>query len=265
MYYADTILMALLSCGTLLVLGLPRGEGRPGPTPCAFAAGTLCLAAAALARPDGLYDLGVVAAVAGWMRLRRSFAASPWPFLAAAGAWATWALRPATLRGPAGFIFRETDGWRSMGDTAPSAALATFGSLFNSLQGQWLSHNGLGVAVYAAVAAAFWLRTRGYREGAAADDTRFFGAVTLGSFAAVALCYIVIPFTGDVVAAVQPYKSNDWAECYQHFVRVGAGRMTVHLYPFLVFYVLAAAATISSRRESPRSTESLGGPNENRT
>jgi hypothetical protein len=152
-----------------------------------------------------------------------------------------------------------------MGETAASAAFATFGSFLNSLQGQWLFHKGLGVAVYAAVLAAFWLRTRGHREDSAGDDTRFFGAVTLGSFAAVALCYIVIPFTGDIVVATQPNVIRDWAQSYRNFVRVGAGRMIVHLYPFLVFYVLAAAATTSSRSASARSTESIGGPNENRT
>jgi hypothetical protein len=257
--------MALLTCGTLLVLGLPRDEESPGPTAFELAAGTLCLAAAVLARPDGLYDIGVVAAAAAWMRLRRRCDVSPWPFLAAAAAWATWALRPPALRGPAGFLFRKTDGWRSMGETAASAALATFGSFFNSLQGQWLSHKGLGVAVYAAALSAFWLRTRGHRKGIAADDTGFFGAVALGSFGAVALCYIVIPFTGDVVAAIQPYEIRDWAQSYQNFVRVGAGRMTIHLYPFLVFYVLEAVATTSSRSASARSTESFRSPNENRT
>jgi hypothetical protein len=181
----------------------------------------------------------------------------------AAGAFATWVFRPDAQHGPAGFLFRETDGWRSMGTTAVSAALATLASFLDSIQGQWLSHKGLGVAVYAAAVAAVWLRTRRREDCAGREDAPFFGVVTLGSFAAVALCYIAIPFMGDVVAAVQPYESTDWGLCYRNFVRVGAGRMTVHLYPFLVLYVLAAAAAASPSRASPRSTESLGGPNEN--
>ncbi len=78
-----------------------------------------------------------------------------------------------------------------------------------------------------------------------AGDARVFGAIAASSLLAVAFCYAVIPFTSDVQAAVQPFP-GDWAACYRNFVRVGAGRMTVHLYPFLVLYVLAAAAKPSA-------------------
>ena len=129
------------------------------------------------------------------------------------------------------------------GPTPVSAFFTTIGIFLFCLQGQWLSHKGLGVALYAAALVAVW-RTRGRskaHDAPNAGDARLFGGLTIASLLAVGICYAVIPFTSDVRAAVQPYP-GDWAACYRNFVRVGAGRMTIHLYPFLVLYGLAAAA-----------------------
>jgi hypothetical protein len=266
MYYADTLLMAFLSGGILLILGLPRSDAGGNPTRGELAAGALLLSGAMLVRPDGLYYLCVAAAVVSWTRLRGGMlAVRAWPCLAAAAAWVSWEARPASLHGATGFLFRETDGWRALGDGPIRAVFATFVSFLHSLQGQWLSHKGLGAALYAFALAALWLRRRPSSAAWSSNDARFFGAVTALSFAAVALCYIVIPFTGDIVLAVQPFETTEWEACYRNFVRVGAGRMTVHLFPFLVLYVAAAAATIVPSRDSARSIESFDGPNEKRT
>ncbi len=55
MYYANAPLMAFLSAGLLLVLGLPgAGPSAAGPTRGELVGGTLCLSAAVLVRPDGI-------------------------------------------------------------------------------------------------------------------------------------------------------------------------------------------------------------------
>ncbi len=243
MYYADVPLMVFLSTGSLLVLGIPRGELDRSPTAGELASGTLCLAAGVLLRPDGIYYLAVVAGIATWARLFGGRAFALWPFGVAVAVYATWVLRPSFLRVPGGgFLFEGARGWLAAGPTPASAFFATIGIYLFSLQGQWLSHKGLGVALYAAALVALW-RARGRREARAAPgvgDARLFGAVAGASLLAVAFCYAVIPFTSDVQAAVQPFP-GDWAACYRNFVRVGVGRMTIHLYPFLVLYVLAAA------------------------
>lgn len=255
MYYADVPLMVFLSTGSLLVLGLPRAENVSSPTAAELVSGTLCLAAAVLLRPDGIYYLAVVAGIAAWARFfgKRGFAL--WPFAVAVAVFATWVLRPAALRVPdGGFLFEGARRWLTAGPTPASAFFKTIGIFLFSLQGQWLSHKGLGVALYAAALVALW-RARGRREARAAPgvpDVRLFGAVACASLVAVAFCYAVIPFTSDVQAAVQPFP-GDWAACYTNFVRVGLGRMTIHLYPFLVLYVLAAAA-------KPEAVEGDGAP-----
>ncbi|MFI5119687.1 MAG: hypothetical protein ACHQM4_04700 [Thermoanaerobaculia bacterium] len=244
MYYADVPLMVFLSTGSLLVLGIPRGEDARSPTAAELASGTLCLMAAVLLRPDGIYYLAVVAGIAAWARFSGGRDFALWPFAVAVAVFATWVLRPAALRVPGGgFLFEGARRWLTAGPTPASAFFKTIGIFLFSLQGQWLSHKGLGVALYGAALVALW-RVRGRSEigvPPGAGDTRVFGAVTFASLLAVAFCYAVIPFTSDVQAAVQPFP-GDWAACYTNFVRVGLGRMTIHLYPFLVLYVLAAAA-----------------------
>jgi hypothetical protein len=252
-YYADVPLMIFLVAGSLLALGVPRsGEGKASVFD--RAAGALCLAAAALVRPDGGVCLGIVACAALWRErepARRSFV----PAAVACAAWASWAFRPASLRPAAsGFLFSGSQ-WREAGATAADAVRAVSDTFFFSLQGQWLSHKGLGAAVYlVAVIAAQRALTRASRvEGPGESETRFFGAVTFLSLGAVAFIYAVLPFTSDIRAGVAPNVYPTWEASFRNFANVGIGRMTVHLLPFFVLYATRTFAFASSRR-SPRGT-----------
>ncbi len=252
-YYADVPLMIFLVAGSLLVLGLPRGgDGRAS----AFdrTAGALCLAAAALMRPDGGVCLGIVAFAALW-RERASARRAFLPAVAACAAWASWALRPASLRPAAGGFLFSGSQWREAGSTAAEAVARVSDTFFFSLQGQWLSHKGVGTAVYlVAVVAAHRALTRGARvEGPEESETRFFGAVTLLSLGTVAFIYAVLPFTSDIRAAVAPNVYPTWEASFRNFANVGIGRMTVHLLPFFVLYAARALAD-ASRARSARST-----------
>jgi len=243
MYYANAPLMAFLSAGLLLVLGLPRADGvAVSPTSAETVAGTLCLSAAVLLRPDGLYYLAVAAGALLVARLLGGPRLPVGPFAAAAAVWATWLLRPEFLKAP-GLLSQGADGWRSLSPTPLAAAGVVLSEFVSSWQGQWLSHKGLGATLYAVVAAAvadLWL---GFSEAPAdralESEKRLYGLVTLASLAAVVGCFAVFPFISDPVAAVQPYEYTDYRLCYRNFVRVGLGRMTIHLLPFYVLYVLA--------------------------
>jgi hypothetical protein len=269
-YYADVPLMVFAAAGSLLVLGLPAGTGA-APSRFDRAAGALCLAAAVLVRPDGFVCLVVVVLAALWgVRARLRAAAASLSF--AAAAWATWALRPASLRAGAGaYRFVGGANWREAAATPVEAVARVLGIFLFSLQGQWLSHKGVGTAVYLAVlVAAHRFLSRGARHGGPAEDeTRFAGAVAFLSLGAVAGLYAVFPFVADMHASVGPDGFPTWAAAYRNFANVGMGRMTVHLLPFFVLYAVyalaEASATIASSRSRARSIESFAGPNEKRT
>jgi hypothetical protein len=250
-FYADVPLMVLLVTGALLALGLP-GDAARGPFERVAAA--LCLSAAVLVRPDGLYCLGVLALAALLGVRPRAGAAAAGPALAAVLAYATWALRPAALRPlPDAYRFFSHPGeWRQAGETAGGALATTLLTYLHALQGQWLSHKGLGAAFWCVlVVAASRARTRG---GAADDlegETRFYGTATFLSLASVALVYAVIPFTSDVRGAIGSDEFPTWILAYRNYARVGMGRMVVHLLPFFVLYAAAALASRAAREAAP--------------
>ena len=250
MYYANAPLMAFLSAGLLLVLGLPGAGNRDGgPSRGELVAGTLCLAAAVLVRPDGLYYLGAAAAALVIARLLGGPRLPVGPFAVASAVWATWLLRPGFLKAP-GLLSQASDGWRSLAPTPLAAAGVVLSEFASSWQGQWLSHKGLGATLYAVVAAAAVDLLIGFRERAAGrgaeGEKRLYGLVTLASLAAVVACFALFPFLSDPVAAVQPYELTDYRLCYRNFIRVGLGRMTIHLLPFYVLYVLSVLRPPSS-------------------
>jgi hypothetical protein len=261
-YYADVPLMVFATAGSFLVLGLGAGTGA-APSRFDRVAGTLCLAAAVLVRPDGFVCVGVIVLAALWgARARLRAAAAPLSF--AAAAWATWALRPASLRaGAEAYRFVGGANWREAAATPVEAAACVLGIFLFSLQGQWLSHKGVGTAVYLAVlVAAHRFLSRGARHGGTAEEeTRLAGSVTFLSLGAVAGLYAVFPFVADMHASVGQEEFRTWAAAYKNFANVGIGRMTVHLLPFFVLYavcVLAAApATIVSSRTRARSSPLL--------
>ena len=250
-FYADVPLMVFVVAGSLLALGLP-GDAPPGPGE--RAAGALCLAAGVLVRPDGILCVGVVALAVLWVARDRLAAASA-PLALAAGAWATWLLRPASLHAGAGaYRFVGDSDWRAAGATPLDAAARVLGMFLYSLQGQWLSHNGVGTAVYLAALVAAWRTfSRDARGGGAADEeTRLAGAVTFLSLGAVAGLYAVLPFVTNMRASVAPDTAPGWAAACRTFMNVGIGRMTVHLLPFFVLYALSALAASSRAGDARR-------------
>jgi hypothetical protein len=245
MYYANVPLMVFLCGGALLAWGTPIGEAGVGEK----AMGALLLGAAVLVRPDGLYYLGVLVAAALLLRVAGGRSVPVAPLLAGGAFAALWALRPAALREPSDFFSAATGGWHAAGASALGAALKTILVFSNGLQGQWLAHKGFGTAMFL-LAGAFVVRARrGRDEGREDGDLALFGLVTLGNLAAVAACYLAIAFVGDVWDAAQPF-SGTWIEAYLHWVRVGLGRMTVHLYPFAVLYGAGAFAEAGRRLEA---------------
>ncbi len=245
-FYADVPLMVFVVAGSLLALGLPGGAAPPRVD---RAAGALCLAAAVLVRPDGLICVGVVVVAALWAARRRlGLAAAPLAF--AAAAWATWALRPASLRaGAAAYRFVGNADWRAAGTTPVEAVVRILGIFLFSLQGQWLSHKGVGTAVYLVALVAAWrFLSRDARAGGPADEeTRLAGAVTFLSLGTVAGLYAVLPFVVNMRTSVAPDASPSWAAAYRTFANVGIGRMTVHLLPFFVLYAVSALAGLRER------------------
>ncbi len=256
MYYANAPLMAFLSAGLLLVIGLPRaGSDAAGATRGETVAGTLCLSAAVLVRPDGLYYLAAAAAALLVARLLGGPRFPTGPLAAATAVWATWLLRPEFLKAP-GLLSQAADGWRGLASTPAAAVGVVLSEFVSSWQGQWLSHKGLGATLYAVVAAAAVDILIGLGERAdgrgAEGEKRLYGLVTLASLAAVVGCFALFPFISDPVTAVQPYEWTDYRLCYRNFIRVGLGRMTIHLLPFFVLYVLAVLRPPSSQEAAAK-------------
>jgi hypothetical protein len=95
------------------------------------------------------------------------------------------------------------------------------------------------VAFYLLVAVTLAAARKGLigREGESLQPgARMSGLVTLGSGLAVVLCYAAVPYVSDPVGAVQPLAGG-YLVCYRNFIRVGLGRMTIHLFPFAVLFV----------------------------
>ena len=249
--YANVPLMIFLSTGMLLALGIP-GEGVAGPSGASQAGGAACLAASVLLRPDGVYYVVVIAAAVLAARLlwrdRRPLVA----FAAPAAASLSWALRPDALRPPSAipgafagsFLGAATGAWKGVAPTAVEAAGRTIEVFLHAWQGQWLSHKGLGLAIYLLAGTAIVAARRGVfsrRAAGLAPDTRLTGLVTLGGLLAVVACFAAVPFVSDPVGAVQPFD-GDYLACYRNFVRVGLGRMTIHLYPVAALFVVGLLA-----------------------
>jgi hypothetical protein len=125
-----------------------------------------------------------------------------------------------------------------VGATAGEAIRKVLVVFLYGWQGQWLSHKGFGVLFYLLAGLALW---RWHRRAVApaSGDTRFLGLVSLGSLLAVIICYLAIPFFGDPRVACVPDEPS-YLSCYLSFIRVGLGRMTVHLYPILVLWGVSA-------------------------
>jgi len=251
MFYANTPLMAFLSGGLLLALGIPAEERAAAAPGADRTWGALCLAAAVLVRPDGIYYLAAAALALLLARFPGRLRLSLLPLMAAAASWGAWSLRPDWLKSMGSFLEGSANGWRALAPGPAEAAGVVLSEFVSSWQGQWLSHKGLGATLYAVVAAAVadvWL---GFSEAPAERgleaEKRLYGLVTLASLAAVVACFAVFPFISDPVAAVQPFEYSDYRLCYRNFVRVGLGRMTIHLLPFYVLYVLAVLRPLSRR------------------
>ena len=257
MFYANAALMAFLSTGLFLSLGLPVAS-RAGDFDDSrdswrlrVLAAPLCLVAAALVRPDGVIYAGVAGAALLWTRLKDGLRLPLWPFGVVLAAAASWVLRPSSLRfGTTPFVGGPGE-WRTVGRTPAEAALAVLKVYLDSAQGQLLAHWGLGVALPLLVGLAVWhaVRERGARaadlesSGAERAVTRLYLRTALLSVAAVLAIYLVVPFVGDPVAAVQPYEETGFLVCYRNFIRVGMGRMTIHLLPFWVLFALSLFET----------------------
>ena len=240
-YYADVPLMIFAVAGWLLALGLP---GDAAPSRFDLVAGGLLLASAILVRPDGalavaLVGVGAACRVGGAAR-------RAWPAAAAAAvAWATWALRPGWLRpGPDAYVFFSRGGeWREAGATTAAAVQATLLTYLNAMQGQWLSHKGLGVTFWIVLLVAVSRARTPVSDDAREAETRLYGTVSFLSFAGVAVLYLVIPFRSDIRGAVAPDEFPTWVLAFRNFARVGMGRMVVHLVPYCVLYVVSAYAS----------------------
>jgi hypothetical protein len=236
MYYANVPLMAFLTAGALLVLGLPA-TGAPAPRADVLA-GTVCLAAAVLVRPDGLYYMTALFAALLWHAVRGGPRAPVAPFAAAGAAALSWSLRPALLKASNDFFTHASGGWRALAPTAAGSVRVVLGDFLFAWQGQWLSHKGLGATLYALGAVAVASRFVPARAGPGGERA-LYGRVTLASLAAVVVCFLVLPFVGDPVQGAQPHVTTDYRACFRNILNVGFGRMAIHLLPFYVLWGLA--------------------------
>jgi hypothetical protein len=228
--------MAFLSAGALLVLG--GAEAGAPPSRGDLLAGTACLAAAVLVRPDGLYYMTALFAALLWHAFRGGPRVRVAPFAAAGAAALSWSLRPAYLKASGDFFTHASDGWRGLAPTALGSARIVLGDFLFAWQGQWLSHKGLGSTIYALAAVA--VAGRFLPAGRGPGGVRaLYGRVTLASLAAVVVCFLLLPFLGDPVQGAQPHSTTDFRACFLNVLNVGFGRMTIHLLPFYVLWALA--------------------------
>ena len=203
MTYADVPLMAFLCGGVLLTFDAPRSVPRGW---IELGSGLLCLAAAALVRPDGLYYAGVaaLAAVSAAPPGRRLRALAP--YAAAALAAALWLFASRVPRGGRELLCARDRGVATVDSRPVVAALLTFVTFLDGAQGQWLAHKGLGAFFYALLVLTA-VRVRRLRGGLDGEGL-IYERVTWGALAAVAFCYAADAVVGEpVVATAQAHAS----------------------------------------------------------
>lgn len=236
MYYANVPLMAFLSAGLVLaVRPVPRRPGDALPPVATRLASALLFAAAALVRPDGLAYAAAAAGATTLLALRRRVAPDLVPFAGAALGWAAWALRPDSLRFAMRFA-EQSSTWRSAGATEAQAIGRILRVSLHALQGLWLAHWGLGATIWVLLGAAIVVLRR---DRVPSTATVAWGAVLLAGLGTILAIYAVLPFTVDVVAAVQPDPPRDFLGSWKNFTSVGIGRMVVHFLPAGALFVLA--------------------------
>ncbi|MFN7986332.1 MAG: hypothetical protein U0529_02605 [Thermoanaerobaculia bacterium] len=243
MYYANVPLMAFLTGGAVLVVGpLPGARGNAWPPYAERFAAALLFAAAALVRPDGFLYVAAVGVAVALLALRARAWPDPLPFAGAALGWAAWALRSDALRF-AGTFHEQSSTWRTAGATGPEAVERILRVSLKILQQLWLAHWGLGATIWVLLGAALAVALRGRAPSRAVAA---WGLVTLAGLGTVLALFAVLPFTVDVVAGVQPFRSREFLLCWDNFARVGLGRMVVHLLPAGAFFVLAVVEDSAS-------------------
>lgn len=236
MYYANVPLMAFLTAGAVLVVGpVPGARGNAWPPYAERIAAALLFAAAALVRPDGILCVVAIGGAVGLLALRARAWPDPLPFAGAALGWAAWALRSDALRF-AGTFLEQPSTWRTAGATGAEAVERILRVSLRILQQLWLAHWGLGATTWVLLGAALAVALRGRAPSRAVAA---WGLVTLAGLGTVLALFAVLPFTVDVVAGVQPFRSREFLLCWDNFARVGLGRMVVHLLPAGAFFVLA--------------------------
>lgn len=237
MYYANVPLMAFLAAGAVRILGeVPRTEGAGTAGLLPRLGGALLLAAAVLVRPDGWIYAGAVAAAALLLALRGKARPDFVPFAGAALGWLSWVLRPDGLRFTNTFTDHAST-WRTAGETGLEAVRRIVAVSLHVLQGLWLAHWGLGLAIWVLLFAAVVVLRR---DRAASTATVAWGVTAFAGLGTVLALYAVLPFTVDVVAGVGLDPPRGFLESWENFARVGIGRMVVHLLPAGAFFVLAA-------------------------
>ncbi|MDE1977670.1 MAG: hypothetical protein KGI84_10490, partial [Elusimicrobia bacterium] len=140
-------------------------------------------------------------------------------------------LRPAALDVVSQY-FHPNAAWLGAGSTPASALEKVFLIFLYGWQGQWLFHWRTGILFWLLAGILIW-RRRGTVQG---EDTRFFGLISAGFLSAVGFCFAALPFIGDVTVS----PGRDYLAKYLQFISVGMGRMTSHLYPFLILWALAS-------------------------
>ena len=215
----------------------------------ALVAGSARAARAAIAGAPLRRDPWLVPVVSSWVYLIAAFvlqARTGSPVLAeralVALGWAAWALRSDALRF-AGTFHEQSSTWRTAGATGPEAVERILRVSLKILQQLWLAHWGLGATIWVLLGAALAVALRGRAPSRAVAA---WGLVTLAGLGTVLALFAVLPFTVDVVAGVQPFRSREFLLCWDNFARVGLGRMVVHLLPAGAFFVLAVVEDSAS-------------------
>jgi hypothetical protein len=217
-YYSNVPLMVFACAGGFALMPPPDAKGAKPRIWWLLAA--VLFSVSVLLRPDGLAMVTVLVVCFVFHDFRNRFLPGALSIVLPLAFAFTWWFRPEDIKGISTFIHTISGDQLKAWGAGPS--WRTVLNFLYAAQGLYLAHYGFGLFFYAFATVGIW-SIGNWRV--LPSELRLCGLISLGFFVFAAACYLGI--------GVFLNPSMD----YVYWIRVSLGRLTVHLYPFMLLFV----------------------------